>query len=150
MATNGRANGVETMHTRIVAGLLFVLLAAGNCAADLPDGLKFDCHPEKNVSREVAEGNCAARGCTWSGDWDPASLTPACFYPDGYANYDLVHLRNNTIVLRKTDRPSGFPHDVQEVQVDISRETRGFSAIRPWTCLWRGRSLPWIRNEGST
>lgn len=50
---------------------------------------------------------------------DASGLTPACYYPPDYSNYELDHLVNDTIILKKTSRSSGFPDDVASVKVDI-------------------------------
>ena len=105
------------MHSASLVGLL-VLLTACQSRAEYPDALKFDCHPDQKGTADEKKENCRNRGCIWDEE-GAGGLTPDCYYPEDYVNYQLDHLVNDSIVLKKTDRSSGFPEDVQRVRVDI-------------------------------
>ena len=82
---------------------------------------KHDCHPDQNSDKEEMRTNCLKRGCHW--DSHVANNTPACFYPDDFANYEYsLSSRGDQdfeIILRKTETPSGFTDDMASVRVTI-------------------------------
>ncbi|XP_029649556.1 lysosomal alpha-glucosidase-like [Octopus sinensis] len=79
---------------------------------------RFDCHPESGAS----EKSCKERGCCW----DEMSEF-ACFYPKHFVGYIF-----NKSAVTKTgysyglsrSKPSPFPKDIAEIQMDVYFETK--------------------------
>eukprot|EP00106_Octopus_bimaculoides_P008930 XP_014776372.1 PREDICTED: lysosomal alpha-glucosidase-like [Octopus bimaculoides] len=79
---------------------------------------RFDCHPELGAS----EKSCKERGCCW----DEMSEF-ACFYPPNFVGYIF-----NKSAVTKTgysyrlsrSKPSPFPKDIAEIQMDVYFETK--------------------------
>jgi lysosomal alpha-glucosidase len=95
--------------------------SSASAVTGYPDGAKFDCHPDQKAQGQEMIDNCHARGCIWDteGSGGAKGLTPACYYPYDFVNYELDHLVNDTLILKKTQTPSGFADDVDRVKVDI-------------------------------
>ncbi|XP_053308822.1 lysosomal alpha-glucosidase [Spea bombifrons] len=87
-----------------------------------PDS-RFDCAPEKGVSKE----QCEARGCCYSPTANGLEIgQPWCFYPPTYPSYKLVNLTNTENGYRATlTRSVGtfMPHDIMTLQLDVLLET---------------------------
>ena len=95
-----------------------LLLACPSSTAGYPDSLKFDCHPDQKATGDQIKRDCEDRGCLWE-DEGAGGLNPYCYYPPDYTNYQLDHLVNDSVFLKKTARSSGFSDDVEFVKVDI-------------------------------
>lgn len=100
--------------------------AAVPMQCDVPPNSRFDCAPDKGVSRE----QCEARGCCYApaGPVRKGSLIgqPWCFFPPSYPSYRLENLSATetgyTATLTRT-RPTFFPKDVLSLQLDVLMET---------------------------
>ncbi|KAM5135364.1 lysosomal alpha-glucosidase-like [Mantella aurantiaca] len=85
---------------------------------------RFDCAPEKGVSKEECEG----RGCCFS----PAAALrsaigqPWCFFPSDYPNYRVTGSRETPSGIHYTlTRSTGsfMPGDIMDLQLNVSPET---------------------------
>lgn len=94
---------------------------------DIPDNLRFDCHPDPGISEE----SCQARGCCWRPpepqlevDEDSLPLNiPYCYYPDRHSFYK--HGNSSVTKFKITHdfanvQASAFPKDVENVQVQVT------------------------------
>ncbi|XP_032312563.1 lysosomal alpha-glucosidase [Camelus ferus] len=93
---------------------------------DLPPAGRFDCAPDKAITRE----QCEARGCCYV----PARQRPPgaqmgqpwCFFPSGYPSYKLENLTTTetgyTATLTRTT-PTFFPKDIMTLRLDVLMET---------------------------
>lgn len=87
----------------------------------IPDPKKFDCHPDVGVTRE----RCLKRGCCFqepSEDFPPLNV-PYCYFPEGYGGYEISDIHQEANEVRaslKRKIPSGFPSDVQELNLLVS------------------------------
>lgn len=103
--------------------LSLLLLAAtpspGTASCDLPSDDRFDCGPERLLSRE----DCEARGCCYV-PADPGP--PWCFFPQGYRSYRAENLTATatgyTARLRRV-AASFLPEDVGCLRLDLALET---------------------------
>ena len=95
--------------------------SCGDECPDIPNSLRFDCHPDPEVTQE----SCQARGCCWK----PPNLEslplniPYCYYPERYSLYKRVNSSRSDTVEKHhfvNVRPSGFPKDVKNVEVEVS------------------------------
>lgn len=106
------------------AALLALLVPAaarspGPAGCDLPPGGRFDCGPERLLSR----AGCEARGCCYA----PAGPGPPwCFFPRGYRSYRAENLTATatgfTARLRRV-AASFLPGDVGILRLDVALET---------------------------
>ncbi|XP_064891214.1 lysosomal alpha-glucosidase isoform X2 [Columba livia] len=106
------------------AALLALLVPAaarspGPAGCDLPPGGRFDCGPERLLSR----AGCEARGCCYA----PAGPGPPwCFFPRGYRSYRAENLTATatgfTARLRRV-AASFLPEDVGILRLDVALET---------------------------
>lgn len=100
--------------------------AAVPSKCDVPPNSRFDCAPDKGISRE----ECEARGCCYvpAGQVLKAPLMgqPWCFFPPSYPSYRLENLNSTetgyTATLTRTS-PTFFPKDVLSLQLDVLMET---------------------------
>ncbi|KAG8507496.1 Lysosomal alpha-glucosidase [Galemys pyrenaicus] len=92
---------------------------------DVPPNSRFDCAPEKGMTRE----QCEARGCCYV----PAGQRPAnrmgqpwCFFPTSYPSYTLGNLTRTatgyTATLTRAT-PTFFPKDILTLRLDVLLET---------------------------
>ncbi|XP_012590021.1 PREDICTED: lysosomal alpha-glucosidase [Condylura cristata] len=91
---------------------------------DVPPNNRFDCAPDKGVSRE----QCEARGCCYAPAGRPASGLgqPWCFFPPSYPSYALGNLTvtetGYTATLTRAV-PTFFPKDILTLRLDVLMET---------------------------
>jgi len=84
---------------------------------------RFDCDPDPHATPE----RCAQRGCCWSPpeasqNEDLATSVPYCFYPTGHRSHAFVNAtrsKHGFSLFYALLAPSGYPKDVQLVQVDL-------------------------------
>ncbi|KAJ6658510.1 hypothetical protein lerEdw1_020065 [Lerista edwardsae] len=93
---------------------------------DVPPDSRFDCAPEKLLSRE----DCWARGCCYVPvlPRSPARGQPWCFFPPSYPSYKMENLTATKIgySARLTrDTPTFIPDDIMKLQLDMMFETEG-------------------------
>uniref|UniRef100_A0A8C4WMN4 Lysosomal alpha-glucosidase n=1 Tax=Gopherus evgoodei TaxID=1825980 RepID=A0A8C4WMN4_9SAUR len=100
--------------------------ASGPLQCDIsPDG-RFDCAPEKLLSR----AECEARGCCYVpvSPRGPATGQPWCFFPASYPSYKVENLSATetgyTASLTRTV-PTFFPEDIMVLRLDVVFETDG-------------------------
>lgn len=93
------------------------------CITEVPDELKFDCHPENGTSEE----RCLARGCCWhetNAEWSPVPSVPSCSFPDiyghGYEEISRIEGDDRTVVHLRRRGISGFPNDIERVAVEVT------------------------------
>lgn len=116
------------------AALLALLVPAaapspGAAGCEVPPGGRFDCGPERLLSRE----GCEARGCCY----EPAGPGPGhgsgsgpgppwCFFPRGYRSYRAENLTATasgyTAGLRRV-AASFLPGEVGSLRLDVAMET---------------------------
>ena len=87
----------------------------------VPNELRFDCHPDINANQDT----CLKRGCCWSTPNAGGQVLdlniPYCYYPNGYSLYTKTFVSENEDIYEyKNVQASGFPDDVQDVQVHLS------------------------------
>ncbi|XP_076060540.1 lysosomal alpha-glucosidase-like [Oratosquilla oratoria] len=107
---------------------------------DIPLELRFDCHPENEVSQQ----SCEAKGCCWkevvpemkklhkNNSSIPLSI-PYCFYPRDYVGYKFKNLTTNANGLSgflQREVSSGFPNDIPVIKMDFIFETEERLRIR--------------------
>ncbi|XP_060242269.1 lysosomal alpha-glucosidase isoform X1 [Meriones unguiculatus] len=90
---------------------------------DVPPSSRFDCAPDRGVSRE----ECEARGCCYIPAEQVSPMgQPWCFFPPGYPSYRLENLSSTdtgyTATLTRAG-PTFFPKDVLTLQLDMLMET---------------------------
>nr|XP_048674815.1 lysosomal alpha-glucosidase isoform X2 [Caretta caretta] len=100
--------------------------ASGPLHCDVSPDSRFDCAPEKLLSR----AECEARGCCYV----PVSIKgsaiwqPWCFFPPSYPSYKMENLSATetgyTAGLTRTV-PSFFPEDLMVLRLDVVFETEG-------------------------
>ncbi|XP_066470910.1 lysosomal alpha-glucosidase isoform X2 [Tiliqua scincoides] len=93
---------------------------------DIPLDSRFDCAPEKLLSRE----ECQARGCCYVPvlPRGPASGQPWCFFPPSYPSYKIENLTatESGYAARLTrDKPTFIPDDIMNLKLDVMFETEG-------------------------
>lgn len=93
---------------------------------DMPPNSRFDCAPDKAITRE----QCEARGCCYvPAGWRPrGSQTgqPWCFFPPSYPSYKLGNLTTTETGYTATltrDTPTFFPKDILTLRLDVLVET---------------------------
>ncbi|XP_032653104.2 lysosomal alpha-glucosidase isoform X2 [Chelonoidis abingdonii] len=125
---SGSANGEGRTWYRRWAGQLETpgTAASGPLHCDIsPDG-RFDCAPEKLLSR----AECEARGCCYVpvSPRGPAIWQPWCFFPASYPSYKVENLSATetgyTASLTRTV-PTFFPEDIMVLRLDVVFETNG-------------------------
>ncbi|PKU28644.1 lysosomal alpha-glucosidase [Limosa lapponica baueri] len=93
----------------------------GAAACDVPPGDRFDCGPERLLSRE----GCEERGCCYA-PAGPGPGPPWCFFPRGYRSYRAENLTATptgyTARLRRV-APTFLPGDVGDLRLDLALET---------------------------
>ncbi|XP_068007377.1 lysosomal alpha-glucosidase isoform X2 [Melanerpes formicivorus] len=93
----------------------------GTASCDLPPAGRFDCGPERLLSRE----DCEARGCCYV-PAGPGPGPPWCFFPQGYRSYRAENLTATatgyTARLRRV-AASFLPGDVSCLRLDLALET---------------------------
>ncbi|XP_075760227.1 lysosomal alpha-glucosidase isoform X3 [Pelodiscus sinensis] len=100
--------------------------ASGPLRCDISPDSRFDCAPEKRVSRAA----CEARGCCYVpvSSRAPAFSQPWCFFPASYPSYKVENLSATetgyTANLTRTVA-SAFPADVLLLRLDVVFETEG-------------------------
>lgn len=93
---------------------------------DTPPNSRFDCAPDKGITRE----QCEARGCCYV----PARRRPRgsqmgqpwCFFPPSYPSYKLGNLTTTETGYTATltrDTPTFFPKDILTLRLDVLVET---------------------------
>ncbi|XP_058140824.1 lysosomal alpha-glucosidase [Dasypus novemcinctus] len=99
---------------------------AAPARCDMPPDGRFDCAPEKAITREL----CEARGCCYvparPGPRGPRLGQPWCFFPPGYPSYRLENLtRTETGYAGTLTRaaPSFFPKDILTLRLEVLLET---------------------------
>lgn len=93
---------------------------------DVSPGSRFDCAPDKAITRE----QCEARGCCYvpARQWPQGSRMgqPWCFYPPSYPSYRLENLTTTdtgyTATLTRAT-PTFFPKDILTLRLDVLVET---------------------------
>lgn len=93
---------------------------------DVPPNSRFDCAPDKGITRE----QCEARGCCYVPTGQvlngPVMGQPWCFFPPNYPSYRLENLSSTesgyTATLTRTS-PTFFPKDVLTLQLEVLMET---------------------------
>ncbi|XP_030389756.1 lysosomal alpha-glucosidase isoform X3 [Gopherus evgoodei] len=125
---SGSANGEGRTWYRRWTGQLETpgAAASGPLQCDIsPDG-RFDCAPEKLLSR----AECEARGCCYVpvSPRGPATGQPWCFFPASYPSYKVENLSATetgyTASLTRTV-PTFFPEDIMVLRLDVVFETDG-------------------------
>lgn len=112
-------------------------LGAAPTQCEVPPNSRFDCAPDKAITRE----QCEARGCCYvPARWRPRGsqmAQPWCFFPPSYPSYKLENLTTTetgyTATLRR-DTPTFFPKDVLTLRLDVLMETESrlhFTVSRP-------------------
>ncbi|EMP39291.1 Lysosomal alpha-glucosidase [Chelonia mydas] len=100
--------------------------ASGPLHCDISPDSRFDCAPEKLLSR----AECEARGCCYV----PVSIKgsaiwqPWCFFPPSYPSYKMENLSaTETGYAASLTRtvPSFFPEDLMVLRLDVVFETEG-------------------------
>ncbi|XP_063312339.1 lysosomal alpha-glucosidase isoform X3 [Pelobates fuscus] len=101
--------------------VLLVLCSASQCNV-APDS-RFDCAPEKVVSKE----QCEARGCLYSPTNDlPGIGQPWCFYPPTYPSYkmsNLTHTETGYSAILTRSVATFMPHDIMTLELNVMFET---------------------------
>ncbi|XP_054313799.2 lysosomal alpha-glucosidase isoform X2 [Pongo pygmaeus] len=93
---------------------------------DVPPNSRFDCAPDKAITRE----QCDARGCCYipakQGLRGAQMGQPWCFFPPSYPSYKLENLSSSemgyTATLTRTT-PTFFPKDILTLRLDVMMET---------------------------
>ncbi|XP_063207915.1 lysosomal alpha-glucosidase isoform X2 [Chroicocephalus ridibundus] len=110
----------------LAAALLALLVPAaapspGAAGCEVSPGDRFDCGPERLLSRE----GCEARGCCYA-PAGPGPGPPWCFFPRGYPSYRTENLTATasgyTARLRRV-AASFLPGDVGSLRLDLALET---------------------------
>ncbi|KAM6344905.1 lysosomal alpha-glucosidase isoform 2-T2 [Alca torda] len=110
----------------LAAALLALLVPAaagspGAAGCEVPPGDRFDCGPERLLSRE----GCEARGCCYA-PAGPGPGPPWCFFPRGYPSYRAENVTATasgyTARLRRV-AASFLPGDVGSLRLDLALET---------------------------
>ncbi|XP_074967754.1 lysosomal alpha-glucosidase isoform X1 [Phalacrocorax aristotelis] len=112
-----------------VAAVLLALLvraaapSPGAPGCEVPPGDRFDCGPERLLSRE----GCEARGCCYApAGPGPGAGPPWCFFPRGYRSYRAENLTvtadGYSARLRRV-AASFLPGDVGSLRLDVALET---------------------------
>lgn len=90
---------------------------------DIPDVKRLDCYPDAPVT----ENECINRGCCFTtrknGVSFPPLNVPYCYYPENYAGYtvkDVAETPNHILIKLQKKQGSGFPKDIQNVNVLVS------------------------------
>ncbi|RWS00073.1 lysosomal alpha-glucosidase-like protein [Dinothrombium tinctorium] len=80
------------------------------------DNDRIDCHPDAFPN----EQKCIDRGCCHRPSDNPsAGDVPYCYFPPGYAGYEIKaasSIRNNLVYELRRIRPSGLPDDIQLIR----------------------------------
>ncbi|XP_037664457.1 lysosomal alpha-glucosidase [Choloepus didactylus] len=99
---------------------------AAPARCDVPPNSRFDCAPEKAVTREL----CEARGCCYvpahGGPLGSRMGQPWCFFPPDYPSYRLENLtRTGTGYTGTLTRatPTFFPKDILTLRLEVLMET---------------------------
>ena len=88
---------------------------------NIPNELRFDCHPEENSNQET----CEKRGCCWNvpqGLSVPLNI-PYCYYPRNYSLYQYLKSDENEIQEShhyQLTQKSGFPNDISRIKLQVS------------------------------
>ncbi|KAM7067900.1 lysosomal alpha-glucosidase isoform 1-T2 [Molossus nigricans] len=92
---------------------------------DVPPNRRFDCAPDKAITRE----QCEARGCCYAPVGRPRGSQmgpPWCFFPPSYPSYKLGNLTTTdtgyTASLTRA-APTFFPKDIMTLRLDVLVET---------------------------
>ncbi|KAM7146422.1 lysosomal alpha-glucosidase isoform 2-T2 [Macrochelys suwanniensis] len=125
---SGSANGEGRTWYRRWAGQLETpgAAASGPLHCDISPDSRFDCAPEKLLSR----AECEARGCCYVPvpSMGSAIWQPWCFFPPSYPSYKVENLSATetgyTASLTRTV-PTFFPEDVMVLRLDVLFETEG-------------------------
>ncbi len=98
-------------------------IATQELCRDIPDELRFDCHPDDNVNQD----SCESRGCCWNPPKGfethlPLDI-PYCYYPSRFSLYR--HVGSNRTSHEETHHfsqtnSSGFPRDISKVKVEVT------------------------------
>ncbi|KAL5515500.1 hypothetical protein EMCRGX_G000674 [Ephydatia muelleri] len=113
--------------TIAISVALGVTLSAGSEASAEQSGgcsaatYRFDCYPEGDGN----EAACASRGCCWN-----SSVSPSCFYPDGFG-YSMdgalsfeSYGHSSATLSRKANQPVQYTGPVAKLRVDVYLETQ--------------------------
>ncbi|XP_074900238.1 lysosomal alpha-glucosidase isoform X1 [Buteo buteo] len=127
----GPAGAMAGPPLAAAAALLALLVPAaapspGAAGCEVPPGGRFDCGPERLLSRE----GCEARGCCYEPGPGPGSGSgpgpPWCFFPRGYRSYRAENLTATasgyTAGLRRV-AASFLPGEVGSLRLDVAMET---------------------------
>ncbi|MEE6511862.1 hypothetical protein FKM82_018699, partial [Ascaphus truei] len=92
---------------------------------DVAPDSRFDCAPEKMLSKE----QCEARGCCYCPAADGPGLgLPWCFFPPTYPSYKMVnltHTESGYCATLTRSVASFMPRDVMTLQLEVRCETEG-------------------------
>lgn len=100
-------------------------------ACTLPDGMKFDCHPEEGTNEQT----CNGRQCCWfpreskqgvNATANPLDV-PWCYFPSTHPGYRIVKteatdIGYDMIFIRNSLSP--YPEDVNQIRIKVEFETQ--------------------------
>ena len=125
--------------TIAISVALGVTLSAGSEASAEQSGgcsaatYRFDCYPEGDGN----EAACASRGCCWN-----SSVSPSCFYPDGYG-YSMdgalsfeSYGHSSATLSRKANQPVQYTGPVVKLRVDVYLETQYRLRVKVLHCMF--------------
>lgn len=100
-------------------------LEPNDACSDLPDNLKFDCHPEQGASAD----SCNSRRCCWFPKETNASKIsiPFCYYPINYPGYritETIPTKNGYDVIFERSVLSPYQDDVKQIRMRVRFETQ--------------------------
>ena len=125
--------------TIAISVALGVTLSAGSEASAEQSGgcsaatYRFDCYPEGDGN----EAACASRGCCWN-----LSVSPSCFYPDGFG-YSMdgalsfeSYGHSSATLSRKANQPVQYTGPVAKLRVDVYLETQYRLRMKVLHCMF--------------
>ena len=102
---------------------------SGECSAAT---YRFDCCPEGDGN----EAACASRGCCWN-----SSVSPSCFYSDGFG-YSMdgalsfeTYGHSSTTLSKKANQPVQYTRPVAKLRVDVYLETQYRLRVKVLHCM---------------
>jgi hypothetical protein len=133
--------------------VLFVFLSNAQQCDQSSHEARFDCYPEKDVSKE----KCEARKCCWRVLVDQANFTdeqatglalvnvPFCFYPKDFPTYAVTSNETTDFGQRLRivkSQTTYMPDDILDLTVDLIYETEQRFRIRIYDSVNKRYEVP--------